>query len=470
MINKLASILLQSIQQKQPKQVINKLARIILANDYQQKVIQRFIEMLGHVPENKLMDIITNKNRKYDVGSAEEPLTPQKEKRLKEELEKYNVIVLSKIADRIIEPSQKLKNKLAMKYKSEAKQDVFWVKTPKGESYKFIFKPTFHFAHRIFLRDIEDIEVKKTLWEYAIALVSDYDEATQYGSSDEGKITYYSSVKKAGSYTLKIVTGELDITGNTVKIDMISMYPVGSENEPQTLEVEDGYIISYTEPVDIIPSPRDQQPIQHIEQKPIIEQKQPEIIIQRPYKKIAPVYTTDTTTAPQVKTQEPAKPQPTDFVVQKPKPKVQVQVQKYIVPSEIKPTIPQLDLTLIESLLSKEAKNLEEELNLFSLTRSAIANKKKENKETRNLVELETNPEQKAINLKELDRQFGKIDNLDFSLDKKIKATAPKYGVFIPNIGVYEFQYLEEEVRQILHKLQIKLRIQKGEKFPKHYY
>jgi hypothetical protein len=414
MIAKVARLLLKSIQENKPRQLINKLAKYIVAYDYKDTVITRFIQMLGHIPENKLLSIINNSKLKFNVGSVEEPMTPEKEKRIREALGKYGVITISKIADRIIEPSWKLKEKLAQKYKSDAEQKEFWVKTPSGEVFKFIFKPTFHFAHRIFLRDIEDIEVKKVMWEYAIAIVSNYREATRYG--EDTTITYYSSVQKAG-FNLFFVTGEPTLIGKTYTIDMVSMYPVSSE--PQTIEVS-GYEIKYREP----------------RERPVAPPEAPKPIVN---------------------------PTPTPIII--PKPPETTVPQQIEIPIGMKPTVPELDLTDLDSLLSVE-NDLFEQTSAYIRARDLIFHKIEKNKIQKSYVSRkEPDIAQKTVNLKELESQLLKLYGKQrYTLYPLIRNLAARYNIRIPVISTNNRQMsipLEQEIDVLISKLMMEAREQR---------
>ena len=178
MINKVARILLNCIQENKPKNLIIRIAKVLykLAYNYKETIIKRFIEMLGQIPERTLITLITTEEQ-FDVGDAVEKPNLEKNERLERILKNYTTEEIEAIANKIIENSPYFKNTLAQRFKG--KDEELFLKTPENEIFSFLYTPTKHFAHRKYLRDVTETELNSVIREYSIGLISNYRETTR---------------------------------------------------------------------------------------------------------------------------------------------------------------------------------------------------------------------------------------------------------------------------------------------------
>ena len=264
MINKVAKLLLNSIQEKKPKHIIFRIAKVLykLAYDYKEVMVLRFLEMLGHIPEDILVRLITT-DAEFNVGTVKEKMSPQKMERLTAILSRYRVEKIADLADKIIEASPELKKKLAEEYKT--RPSTIEIVTPSQGTYYFNYIPTAHFAHRKYLRDVSSVELKKVLTEYSIALLADYPEATKKRRSSEKeggyKVSYISKIRKDNK-NLNIVSGTPTLDPRK-KIFTISMITIFANKDPSTIPHDfDGYSVSReTKEKPVVQKPVIQEPI-----------------------------------------------------------------------------------------------------------------------------------------------------------------------------------------------------------------
>ena len=239
MIKKLARVLLSSIQKKESKQKINRIARILLkiASEvsYKETVIDNFIAMFGSINQNQLLQVINN----YKLGLSKGPkphelkiegsyVSPEKVAILKGALKDKFVTLkkISKMANDMIEGNSSIKSMVMKFAKVQVENTV--VVTPTGERLSFKFNSTDHFGHRCYLREIGTKDLNLALSDLAVSFISNTKQTLSDKDNDfkdaGDKYSFTTKAKKDNMY-ITVIFALNKYALDEIEMTLITAYP-----------------------------------------------------------------------------------------------------------------------------------------------------------------------------------------------------------------------------------------------------
>lgn len=259
MIKKLARVLLSSIQKKESKQKINRIAKLLLKvaseASYKESVIDNFIAMFGSINQGQLLQVIHN----YKLGLSKGPkphelkiegsyVPPAKVTAIKTALSDKFVSLrkISKMANDMIEGNSSIKS-MVMKF-AKVEVENANVLTPTGEMVTFKFNSTDHLGHRCYLRDITTKDLNLALNDLSISFLSNQAKTLSERNSefkDAGdKYSFTTKAMKASAQMyITIIFALKSISSSEIEMTLVTVFPDESKGPTIPGEAPEGYKI-----------------------------------------------------------------------------------------------------------------------------------------------------------------------------------------------------------------------------------
>jgi hypothetical protein len=252
MINKLATILLNSIRTSQPKEKIIRLAKILQklasriyprgvnSGPYQNIMIERFLEVFSNSRgvEEILREYLNGHNI-VNYGISFNPLNRVETHEEGDEAPKYIVDqqkainlrnLLSKLGTReisflekeIIESrhNRNVKTYLENEHPNTGIDIIVRSKGDSGSRINFDITPSSHFSYRAFFRNVNKEEIKKVLRDFTQSLLQGY----KYKIVD-GKTVYDSNIKKYGYFITLVVADIQKRSDGSFSMTLVTIFP-----------------------------------------------------------------------------------------------------------------------------------------------------------------------------------------------------------------------------------------------------
>ena len=250
MLNKVARLLLKEIKNNAPEARLKRIAKVLykmaVEASYKDAVIDNFITLFYGLDEQLLLNAI----QVYSTGlwlsdtdianftTIENKADQNKIQNIKNALKssqyRMNVEKIGKLANDLIEHNTKIKNFVAPIVRKKMENIKLFVQNnATRSSVNYTFEPTFHFAHRAYLREFSATEIRNAVSELVLAYWSNKSKLkSAISSNNEGYV--YTTLKKktdAGA-PVTLVYDFKNPTEN--QIALITIYP--DEHKDPTLK------------------------------------------------------------------------------------------------------------------------------------------------------------------------------------------------------------------------------------------